>query len=138
MLESQKASFSLENFKVPAFTYNEGDEKNAEVKIGFSPQGTFNVKSEEYHLTLKISVKSADEDEMLFELTSVAIFKFNNVSKLTDIPPYFYKNAIAIVFPYIRAFISTLTLQANTRLLKLGLLNLSKLEKPLIENTVEI
>jgi len=40
------------------------------------------------------------------------------------------------MFPYIRAFVSTLTLQANTKLLKLGLMNLSELEEPLKKNTI--
>jgi hypothetical protein len=38
------------------------------------------------------------------------------------------------MFPYLRVFASTLTLQANTKLLKLGLMNLSDLEVPLKEN----
>ena len=63
---------------------------------------------------------------------------FSIFLKLNSIPSFFYKNAIAIMFPYVRAFISTLTLQANTKLLNLGLMNLSSLEKPLIENTIEL
>ncbi|MBK7039827.1 MAG: protein-export chaperone SecB [Bacteroidetes bacterium] len=57
---------------------------------------------------------------------------------LVEIPTFFYKNCIAIIFPYLRAFLSTLTLQANVKPLILPLMNLSGLEKPLIENTVLI
>ena len=30
-----------------------------------------------------------------------------------DIPDYFYPNSLAIVFPYVRSFVSSVTLQAN-------------------------
>ena len=50
----------------------------------------------------------------------------------------FYKNSLAIIFPYIRAFISTLTLQSNAGLIILPTLNLTHLEKPFRENTKEV
>ena len=85
-----------------------------------------------------IAHEGEDTEKAVFKINSTAIFKFSSAIQIEEIPSYFYRNAIAIVFPYIRAFISTLTLQANTRLLKLGLMNLSALEKPLKENTVVI
>jgi preprotein translocase subunit SecB len=67
-----------------------------------------------------------------------AIFSFTGVEKLEDIPDFFYRNALAIVFPYIRSFVSTLTLQSNSKLIILPTMNLSKLEKPLREKTSTI
>lgn len=139
MLEVEKAAFSLENFKVPKFSYNEENQTGSELKIGFKPSGKFNSSTGEFELYLIcITHDASDLKKIIFELTAVSVFKFEPSIKFSEIPPYFYKNAIAIIFPYIRSFISTLTLQANTKLLKPGLLNLSELEKPLIENTKEI
>lgn len=138
MLEAQKAAFSFETFKVPKFSYNEGNQSGSKLKLGFIPSGKYNSSKGEFELTLLVETNDSVNDKLVFELTSVAVFKFEPSIKLDEIPSFFYKNAIAIMFPYIRAFISTLTLQANAKLLNLGLLNLSNLEKPLIENTVEI
>ncbi|EXZ22215.1 pretranslocase subunit SecB family protein, partial [Bacteroides fragilis str. S13 L11] len=54
---------------------------------------------------------------------------------LAEIPNFFYPNSIAILFPYVRAFVSTLTLQANIKPILLPTLNLSSLQDTLRENT---
>jgi len=139
MVESQKAAFSFQTFNVPKFSYDGGSQNESPINILFIPSGKYNSESGEFELTLSvISHDAEDEKKVVFALTSAAIFKFESVIKFEEIPPYFYKNAIAIMFPYVRAFISTLTLQANIRLLNLGLMNLSNLEIPLIENTTVI
>lgn len=139
MLEAQNAAFSFEHFKVLKFSYSEENQNGSNLKIGFDPRGSCNSATGEFELTLLFTThKDSRVDKYIFELEAVATFKFNSALKLVDIPSFFYKNAIAIMFPYVRAFISNLTLQANTKLLKLGLMNLSDLEKPLIENTTEV
>lgn len=139
MITSEKASFSLDSFKVPKFSYDEGNDNGSNIKIGFSPSGKYNSSNGEFELTLLfISHEEEEIESVIFQLTAIAVFKFDRNLKLSEIPSYFYMNAIAIMFPYLRAFISTLTLQANTKLMNLGLMNLSKLEKPLRENTIEI
>ena len=135
MEEVQKAAFSFENFKVSEFSYNENNDNGSILKIGLEPSGIYNSKTGEF--TLKLIFISHNEnniDNFIFQLKSIAVFKFDANIEYSKIPSYFYKNAIAIVFPYLRAFISTLTLQANTKLLKLGLMNLSGLEVSLKEN----
>lgn len=135
MEEIQKASFSFEYFKVPHFSYNENNDNGSNLKIGLEPKGVYNSKTGEFTLHLNfVSHNEDNSNEFIFQMNSVAIFKFESNIDYSEIPSYFYKNAIAIMFPYLRAFISTLTLQANTKLLKLGLMNLSGLEIPLKEN----
>jgi preprotein translocase subunit SecB len=135
MEEVQKAAFSFEHFKVPKFSYNENNDNGSKLKLGLEPRGTYNSKTGEFILSLNFISHNEDNlGNFIFELNSVAVFKFESNIKYSEIPNYFYKNAIAIMFPYLRAFTSTLTLQANTKLLKLGLMNLSDLEVPLKEN----
>jgi preprotein translocase subunit SecB len=135
MEEVQKAAFSFEHFKVPKFSYNENNDNGSDLKLGLEPRGTYNSKTGEFILNLNFISHNEDNlGNFIFELNSIAVFKFESNIKYSEIPNYFYKNAIAIMFPYLRAFASTLTLQANTKLLKLGLMNLSDLEVPLKEN----
>ena len=139
MEEVQKAAFSFEQFKVSQFSYNENNDNGSGLKIGLEPKGTYNSKTGEFILNLNFISHNEDNlDNFIFQLNSIAVFKFESNIDYSNIPSFFYKNAIAIMFPYLRAFISTLTLQANTKLLKLGLMNLSGLEEPLKENVTVI
>jgi preprotein translocase subunit SecB len=139
MLKAQKAAFSFHSFKVPRFSYDEGSHDGSELKLGFDPKGKYNSSTGEFELTLLFLTHDASApSRVIFELTAIAVFKFDSPISITEIPQFFYKNAIAIMFPYVRAFVGTLTLQANTKLLNLGLMNLSALEKPLMENTTTV
>jgi len=65
------------------------------------------------------------------------LFEFKNVQTIEDIPDFFYKNSIAILFPYVRAYISLVTTQANVPGIILPTHNLSSLEEKLRNNTTE-
>ncbi len=71
------------------------------------------------------------------QIKCIAIFEFEDKINFEDIPSYFYINSIAILFPYVRAFVSTVTLQANIPPIVLPTMNISSLGKPLKESTVE-
>ena len=58
--------------------------------------------------------------------------------QIADIPEYFYPNSLAIVFPYVRAFVSTITLQANMQPVVLPTINLMGLTEELKEKTTVI
>ncbi len=139
MIEAKKAAFSFESFKVSKFFYDEEKHIGEDLSVGFYPKGKYNPSTGEFEIILYfVAHNNPEKTDVVFDLTSQALFKFNSPISIEQIPPFFYKNAIAIMFPYLRAFVSTLTLQANTKLLKLGLLNLSNLEEPLINNTIAV
>lgn len=139
MIEAKKAAFSFVDFRIPQISYNEINEGSTELTIGFSPSGVYNSKTGEFELKIKfVAYRAENQNDVILDLAIYAVFKFNSALGYEEIPEYFYKNAIAIAFPYLRSFISTLTLQANTKLLKLGLMNLSDLEEPLRKNTIVV
>ncbi|WOK09364.1 hypothetical protein RT717_12010 [Imperialibacter roseus] len=136
MLEAKQASFSFEDFTVVKFSYDKKNDNGNPMKVGFTPSGIFELSNGIFKLRLDFTAFSPEqEDKPIFSVSCLAIFEFPDKPSYDEIPKYFYANAIAIVFPYLRAFVSTLTLQANTKVLRLGLFNLSELEKPLREST---
>ena len=138
MVEATNAIFSFQNFKVTKFSYDETYHADNNLRIGFNPQGKYIKETGVFELTLNVITHDKDDTaKRVFELTSIGFFKFENKVPFNEIPQFFYRNAIAIMFPYIRAFISTLTLQANTKLLRLNLMNLEGLEKNLVDSSVE-
>lgn len=65
-----------------------------------------------------------------------ATFMFKDEISFEDIPPYFFANSIVIIFPYVRAFVSTVSLQSNRPAIVLPTMNLSSLQDELKNNTV--
>ena len=137
MVEAKNAAFKFISFKIPSFSYNESVKTESMIKLEFRPSGRYLQKEGTFELKLELlGWDDDDKKKKIIYVQCIAYFEFEKDLPFTDIPSYFYKNAIAIVFPYIRSFTSTLTLQANSGLVILGLMNLSNLEVPLIQNTI--
>jgi len=135
MAEAKKASFSFKTFKVPSFSYNSSQKKESELKLDFNPKGLYNKRSGVYQLTVEFT-GIEEGGNSIIKVVSQAVFEFSKELDAKDIPDYFYSNSIAIVFPYIRAFISNLTLQANTGVIMLGLLNFTRMGDLLKSQTI--
>ncbi|AXP80913.1 Protein-export protein SecB [Mariniflexile rhizosphaerae] len=138
MAEVKKASFSFKTFKVPSFSYESSKKKESELKIDFNPSGEYNKELGVFQLNIEFTGFEEGNNNPVVRINSFAIYEFSKGLDIKDIPDYFYSNSIAIVFPYIRAFISNLTLQANTGVLMLGLLNFTKMGDLLKTQTVSI
>ena len=133
-----KAAFSLENYFFSKVNIDIENKKSSEIEISFEPSGKFLSESTVYELKFIFKALTDGSDFPFVTIECLATFKFENIKNLDEIPTYFYRNSIAIIFPYVRAFISTVTLQANIPPVILPTMNLSSLEKPLRENTAQI
>lgn len=131
------ASFSLLGYyfdRVVIDFQNRVEDKQWAVEI--QPSGLYNAQTGEYHLQFNFVGKLGDQENApKVETQCKALFKFGSPLKFEDIPSYFFANSIAIIFPYIRAFISTVTLQANLLPVILPTYNLSSLKDALVEHT---
>lgn len=108
-------------------------------RVDFTPKCEFRIKDSVAHLSFVFKAFSGNEEENFCNVTCHAEFAFKNVSSKSTIPEYFYTNSIAILFPYLRAFISLLTNQANfCETVTLPLLNFSGVTETLKAETVEI
>jgi len=137
--ETVKADFSFINFKITDFQLTELRQNHNEISIDINPIGTYSKSNRIFTEILEfVAFEGVNKDSVFIKVTLKANFEFEIGTEINDIPNYFYLNSIAIVFPYLRAFISNLTLQANQRPLILPVLNLTGLEYPLRNNTTEI
>ena len=133
----EKATFSLEGYHFQEISLClDGLESSPTLSINFNPQGEF-IKSESvYNLKFSFNAKPENTENSVVKVVCKATFKFQNVKTLEDIPDYFYPNSIAIIYPYVRALVSTLTLQANVKPILLPTMNLSSLKDDLKANTI--
>lgn len=132
----QKASFSIINYQFDKVSIDLSNHKNSNLSTSFDTNGIFITEDSIYELTFVVKVFNQEDRENPFvSVRCKGVFKFENVSTLDEIPDFFYKNSIAILFPYVRAYISLVTTQANVPGIILPTYNLSNLEEGLRKNT---
>ncbi len=133
MKSERKAAFTLESFKFKKFSFDDFNIVSEEDSlITIDPEGIYSPSTNEFELTIIFrAFKGQDESKVSIYVEQAAVFKFVEDTPFDQIPSYFYSNAIAIIFPYLRAFVTNLTVQANDRILVLPTLNLSNLAEPL-------
>mgnify|MGYP002625315004 FL=1 len=132
--EVSKAAFSLCAYEFVKVEMNlDSIDPNSKYSIKIIPSGIFTPDSGIYQLSFTFKAK-VDEKEIV-NIVCTADYQFNTPMDVNDIPEYFYANSIAIIFPYVRAFVSTVTLQANVIPMLIPTLNLSNLSGELKANT---
>lgn len=134
----EKASFSFKNYRFEKALIDLKDlSMDSSVDFQFLPKGIYNEDTGVFCLYLNF-IANADNGNNKKEIINIecyAEFEFNAALSLEEIPSYFYPNSIAILFPYVRSFISTITLQANMPAVILPTMNLTNLQNKLKENT---
>ena len=123
----QPASFSIINYQFDEVYINLHNYKEGDLGILFTTKGIFQKDKKIFELIFSISLQQENTEP----------FVRINVETINDIPDFFYKNSIAILFPYVRAYISLVTTQANVPGIILPTYNLSGLEEELRNNTTE-
>lgn len=136
-MKTEKATFKIADFYFEKVFLQNTKEQIEGLELDFDPSGIFHSDTKIFEL--KIVFKAFDKEKGIknpqVSIDFVSTFSFTNVDEIKEIPDFFYRNAIAIVFPYIRAFISNLTLLSNSKLLILPTMNMAKLEVPLRDKT---
>ena len=134
---SNPASFQLNDYIFNDIKLRFNKELPKDLNIDIIPSGIFNTENSSFDLIAEfIAFSDGDKENPFIEIKCKGTFLFQDVKTLEEIPEFFYRNAMAILFPYLRAFISILTLQSNIPALVLPTYNLSELETPLRENTI--
>lgn len=131
-MKQQESSFRFEGYKIVKSYIEipeEGD-SNKRLNINISPSG----KRENDTFLLMLNVNIQDKEGLLkVEVDIIATFKFSNIQE-DKLGGYFLGNAPAIVFPYVRAYISALSSLSGIKTIILPTLNMTSLAKELSEN----
>ena len=135
----QEAAFSITNYQFDKVNIDLSNRDGKNMSLSFDVDGLYNNEDSTYELTFVVYVfnKEESKENSFVRVRCKGTFKFENVSTFEDIPNFFYKNSIAILFPYVRAYVSLITTQANVPGIILPTLNLSDLEGELRGNTTQ-
>lgn len=82
------------------------------MKIDIKPDAKFFKSQHRFQLQLDVNIHD-DNNRFASNIITIGFFPTENLSEDNDIFTYLYTNAPALMFPYIRAFISTLTAQSG-------------------------
>jgi hypothetical protein len=131
------ASFAFKSYTFTNVEMNMGlYSDQTPLDLSFSPSGIFDPKTSTYRLRFVFTATQGDVLNVIVKIICEAAFEFKEPLNLADIPDYFYPNSLAIVFPYVRSFVSSVTLQANIETpILIPTLNLTSLQAILKENT---
>jgi preprotein translocase subunit SecB len=128
----QRAAFSIVNYQFDKVEIDLSNHKNNELSLSFGISGIYYKTNSSYELTFVVSAFNHDKEQKPFvSIRCKGLFAFDAVSTFDEIPDFFYKNSIAILFPYVRAYLSLVTTQANVPGIILPTVNLSNLEDDL-------
>ena len=138
MSETKTSAFQFKGYRIERSLIElKSTEIGENFNISFDPKGIINKAESSYQLNLTAYIKDK-EDTINIEVDVVSFFSFDSQIEKSQLEKLFYMNAPAIIFPYLRSYITTLTVLSGIDPVILPTLNLSGLGKELEENTTEV
>lgn len=132
---SNISKFQFKGYRIKKSFIELGENSNFDdLKIGFKVSGQVNKKENIFSLDLMVKISNPKND-LKIEVDATGKYQFEEVKKIEDISSFFYINSSAILFPYIRAYISTLTNLSGNKSVTLPTMNLTSLGEELRSNT---
>lgn len=133
----EKAAFALTDYRFEKVSIDLTQHTSNDLLLNFDPKGIYLSQEAVFRLTFIVTIFTQEQATPFVSVQCMGVFKFDNITTFGDIPDYFYRNAIAILFPYVRAYVSLVTTQANVPGIIIPTLNLSNLEEGLKNNTTQ-
>lgn len=132
MKKPETAKFQFSNFVVRESRFVLIERGDYEFSFEFKPSGKVYPTLGQFELYLDLEVREKN-DLVKIDIKTVSFFGFEGEANLGD-NKFFTLNAPAIVYPYIRAYISTLTAQSGIGVIIMPAMNLMPLEEILKKN----
>ncbi|MFY8189287.1 MAG: protein-export chaperone SecB [Flavobacterium sp.] len=131
-----KSSFQfIEHIITKSIFINKKINKNKkDYNLNLKPNGILNNESKQFQLALDLEIVDKDEESLL-NVEIIGFFKYQG--DIQDIKNFLYLNAPALLYPYLRAYVSTLTTLSGLGTYTLPTMNLIGLKDD-IEKNIEI
>lgn len=137
MKKTPVSAFKFSNFIIEESNFKQKPGDKGEFKVNLTPRGTIFKTEKIFQLDLIVEIYETNEN-FHSKIHAVGIFEFKNVIKEEELKNYFYINAPAIIFPYVRAHVAALSaLSGSGELINLPPLNIASLKDELEKNTIE-
>lgn len=129
---TKTARFRLQNYTVCSASIKlSGNEIGEDIKFGIEPEGKIDENEKTLTLTLSVIVKD-EQGNFDLNMTINGMFEYD-ADDMNELIPYIGMNAPAILFPYIRAYVSNITALSGMQPIILPTLNVEGVGEELIE-----
>ena len=138
MENAQNSAMSFDGFSINRSLIKINGEIGQDMHIEFDPSGEINKVDQVFRLFLNVRITEKQEG-VLIEVDASANFNIHK-GDISDpgFENYLFLNAPAILFPYIRAYITSLTALSGISPIILPTVNLTGLKDHLKQNTKTI
>lgn len=121
------AKFRFLNFRVLESNIKLSLDSDSSARLSVDFEQEFSENVEERKMKLELTSLIKDENgEVEISVKSCGFFEYDSDLDVPLKEKFFYQNAPAILFPYVRAYISTLTALSGINPITLPTLNLSR------------
>lgn len=131
-----KSPFKLTQFVVEEFSIKRNPVKQGKIDFKIKPSGLIDENQKLFKLILDIQIIDSAASFNI-NLIALGFFEFKEVKTPETLSNYFYTNAPALIFPYIRAYVSSITALSGLKAVNLPVMNLSSLKEDLKANTIK-
>jgi preprotein translocase subunit SecB len=122
----KSTAFKFDNFIVVESHIIQNPIKQGKASINIEPVGVLDPDGKTFKLLLDVNV--TDENKSFdIKIKTLGVFEFKEKQMGNKLDNYFLVNAPAIIFPYIRSYISALTSLSGIKTINLPLMNLTSL-----------
>ena len=122
------------NFVVPKFMF---EKKNVESdNFEILPKAVISRKNNQFHINVDVEITNLN-NSLVLKMVCVGIFKYNADDE-NLLLSFMSLNGPAIVFPYIRSFISSMSSLSGFETITLPTLNLSGYREQLIKDLIDL
>ncbi len=122
------------NFVVPKFMF---EKKNVESdNFEILPKAVISRKNNQFHINVDVEITNLN-NSLVLKMVCVGIFKYNTDDE-NLLLSFMSLNGPAIVFPYIRSFISSMSSLSGFETITLPTLNLSGYREQLIKDLIDL
>lgn len=130
----KKSGFQFKGYKVLKSHIEILGASGDELTVSFDPKGKLDRSNKTFKLDLLISI-SENTGNLKIEVLISGDFIFHEETNLEN---FLYVNAPALMFPYVRSYITALTALSGISPITLPTMNLSGLKSQIESNTTEV
>lgn len=131
-----KAQLEFINFVVPKFLFEKLPIEKENDSFKIRPQAVINREKGQFHINMDIEINDP-ENSFSLKMFAVGIFEFK-IEKEELLLNFMSINGPAIIFPYVRSFISSFTSLSGFDTITLPTLNLSGFKEDILSNLIDV
>ena len=131
-----KSELNFVDFIVPRFLFEKGHYEKSDNPIKIKPKAIISRSKNQFHINMDIELIDS-ENGFKLKMFCIGIFHFETEND-EHLLSFLSLNGPAIVFPYVRSFISSVTALSGFDTITLPTMNLSGFKDELIKELVDI